>query len=282
VSSPHETIVVGGGPPHTVPLRCGTCAAWSTDRPPIGADGGAWYAAAVAAGARLLPTDTMHVWPATGSGWEGEVDRAVAVARDHARGAEVWGVIPPASMSRFRWLDADFEERVRLRGGWSQLAARFVGAGVDGLLLQAFADAVECAAAVSEVRSVVPGLPVAALLSPRDDGRLVDGSDPTEPLRALRQAGASWVGFGCGSGPASIAAALALAPEAEWARPSAGDLPPLQVAAALVRFAERCHFVGGCCGAGPEVTSLLRRANQLVLRHPGDAADVSRRLLGRP
>jgi hypothetical protein len=279
LSDPHTTVIVAGGPPHVVTCR-GPCAAWSADRPPIDADAGASLAAAVAAGARLVATDTMHLWPASGSGWEVEVDRAVAAARRH--GVPVWGVVPPASLPRFTWLGATFEERVHLRSGWSLLAARFAAAGVDGLLVLGFTDAVECVAAVTEVRATSPAVPIAALLSPRDDGRLRDGSDPAEALRALRRAGAGSVGFGCGTGPASIAAAVALAPEAEWARPSAGDLSPEEVAAALIRLADSCHTVGGCCGVGPDVTALQRRAAQLVLRHAGDAADVTRRLVGDP
>jgi 5-methyltetrahydrofolate--homocysteine methyltransferase len=278
VSDLHPNIVLDGGIAHTIGRPSRTCRAWSADRPPIGADGGASYAAFVAAGARILTTDTMHLWPAIGSPWAEDLDRAVALARCNATGGEVWGVVPPASMAKFRWLDVSFQERVRLSGGWSQLAARFVAAGVDGLVLQGFADVVECAAAVAEVRSVAPTMVLVASLSPRDDGRLQDGSDPASALLTLRQAGASWVGFGCGTGPASIAAALALAPDAEWARPSGGDLSPGDVAAALVRMGDQCHFVGGCCGVGPEVTSIQWRANQL-LRRPGDAADVTRRLI---
>ncbi len=278
MSDLHPNIVLDGGIAHTIGCPSRTCRAWSADRPPIGADGGASHAAFVQAGARILSTDTMHLWPAVGSPWAADVDNAVALARSRAAAGEVWGVIPPASMAKFRWLDAGFRERVRLKSGWSQLAARFVAAGVDGLVLQGFSDVVECAAAVAEVRSVAPTLLLVASLSPRDDGRLQDGSDPASALLALRQAGASWVGFGCGTGPASISAALALAPDAEWARPSGGDLSPGDVAAALVRMGEQCHFVGGCCGVGPDVTSIQWGANQW-LRRPGDSAEVTRRLI---
>lgn len=279
---PHTNIVLDGGATRSLHPGGPTCASGRLDPATTEAATVATHERFVTAGAQLLTTDTMHVWPKVGGSWAQQVDRAVALARRGAKGVQVWGALPPASMPGAAWADADFEVRGRMTSGWGLLAARFVAAGVDGLVLQSFADPVEAAAAIAEVRAVTAVLPIAACLSPRHDGRLQDGSDPAPALRALRQAGASWVGFNCGTGPASIEAAVALAPDADWARPSSGGLGTDALAASLIRLGERCHFVGGCCGVGPEVIAVLALANRLVVRHPGDAAAVSRRLRTSP
>ena len=218
------------------------------------------HARFVAAGAQITLTATFHALPHLRKDWEVVADRAVALAREGAGAASVWALIGPASQGTVRWSEAGFAEREALTSGWWALAARCAAAGVDGFALQTFTDAIECAAAVAAVRAVVPQLPIAASLSPRADGHLMDGSDPAPALLALRAAGATWAGFNCGGGPEAIEAAVALAPEADWARPSAGTVDHDALVAALVRLAGRCRYVGGCCGVDPAAIGALHRA----------------------
>lgn len=228
------------------------------------------HAQFAAAGSAILLTSTVHTLPQRRDDWRVVVERAVALARERAGAAEVWAAIGPASLPGHAWADAAFNDRAKLTDGWGEVAAAFVEEGVQGFALQSFTDPIECAAAIAAVRGVAPNVPIAACLTPADDGRLVDGSDPAPALQALRQAGATWVGFNCGSGPAAIEAAIARAPGADWVKPSRGDVSEDDMVAALVRLARHCRYVGGCCGVEPATIGML---HHLTTQPPAEAVD---------
>ncbi len=253
-----------------VMLDGGTASTWRLDRPTCYDSVDDWvltfaeevsdtHAQFAMAGSAILLTSTVHTLPHRRKDWRTVVSRAVELARERAGTAEVWATIGPASVRGNQWSDAGFDARAKLTDGWRELALAFAEDGVQGFGLQSFTDPIECAAAIAQVRDAVPRLPIAACLTPGDDGRLVDGSDPAQALVALRQAGATWVGFNCGSGPAAIEAAVARAPEADWAKPSRGEVSDDDLLAALVRLAAKCRYVGGCCGVRPGTIRMLHR-----------------------
>lgn len=271
-----RNVILDGGAASTLRLEKPTCADSVDDWVRLLANEVVdTHAQFEAAGARILLACTFRTLPHLRSDWANLANRAVALAHEGADAAQVWATIGPASVPGRRWTDAGFDERVRLTAGWGAMAARCAADGVEGFAVQSFTDPIECAAAVAAVRSAVPQLPISASLTPRDDGRLLDGADPAPALLALRQAGASWVGFNCGSGPAAIEAAVARAPAADWAKPSRGNLGHDMLVEALVRLASRCRYVGGCCGVDPSAIAVLARATRLPFRSPGDELEVS-------
>lgn len=256
----YPIVVLDGGEACTLDLLRPTCADTDADlvrrSPQLVA---ATHSKFASAGATILLTSTVKTLPHLHPDWRELIDLAVALAQARAGTAEVWATIGPASQLGHNWAGVDYAPRVRLTMGWHGVATRYAEAGVGGFALQSFADPIECAAAVVQVRTAMPGLPISASLTPGDDGRLLDGSDPAKALLVLRRAGATWVGFNCGSGPAAIEAAVARAPGADWAKPSRGDLPEEALLASLLRLAARCRFVGGCCGVEPATIAQLHR-----------------------
>lgn len=269
-----------------VMLDGGTASTWRLDRPTCADSVDEWvltfadevsetHAQFANAGCAILLTSTVNTLPHRRQDWRAVVSRAVALARQRAGAAEVWGTIGPASTPGHKWADEGFDARARLTDGWREIATAFADEGVQGFALQSFTDPIELAAAIAQVRGAVPRLPIAACLTPADDGRLIDGSDPAPALQALRQAGATWVGFNCGSGPAAIEAAVARAPDADWAKPSRGGSSGDDLIAALVRLAGRCRYVGGCCGVQAGTIAMLRRATTKPLPEPVDEVAMS-------
>lgn len=253
-----RNVMLDGGAASTWRLLHPTCAdsvdEWVLTFPEEVAETHAQFAAA---GSAIVLTTTVHTHPQRRDDWRVVVGEAVALARRRAGAAEVWATIGPASVKGDPWADAAFNDRAKLTDGWRALAAAFAEEGVQGFALQSFTDPIECAAAIVQVRAAVQQLPIAACLTPGDDGRLVDGSDPAQALQTLRQAGATWVGFNCGSGPAAIEAAVALAPDADWVKPSRGRGSEDDLIAALVRLAGHCRYVGGCCGVQPATIGMV-------------------------
>jgi methionine synthase I (cobalamin-dependent) len=201
----------------------------------------------VAAGAEIVLSATFRALPSLQPRWAEITDLAVEVAL--RAGVPVWASIGPASTFQRAW------RTHREPGGWGALAERCLDRGAAGVVLETFTDADELRAALADVLPVARHLPVIASLAPREDGLLFDGSDPKPILAALLDQGAAGVGFNCGTGPASVEAAVARCDGVGplWAKPSAMNAPPKEVVAALARLAERCRWVGGCCGVGPDL-----------------------------
>jgi methionine synthase I (cobalamin-dependent) len=248
---------------------------WVRDRP---ADVRLAHEAFIAVGAQILTAATYRSLAHLRADWAELVDRALAVAKLAAGDASVYAAIGPSSVLARRWLDASYDERTTLTSSWALLARRCAAAGADGFAIEGFADPNECVVAVTEVRAAAPELTIAASLSPRDDGKLFDGSEPADALLALRQAGANWAGFTGGTGPTSIEAAVSRAPDADWARPSSGGLGLGPIAEALVRLGGRCHRVGGWSGVDPAMIAELRRVSAHGFPVPRNSADVGERV----
>jgi len=224
---------------------------WLTERPAAIA---AAHRAFVDAGSAIVLAATFRSLPGVDPGWAAWIDAAIALARDAAAGrAAVWASFGPGAVP---WARVPSRDRARAADAWGSAAARAARLGADGVALETFVDPDELVAALTSVRARLPELPVVASLVPRPDGALVDGSDPAPAARRLVDAGATGVGFNCGWGPVGVERALdrcAGVPATWWAKPAAGDATPAEVAGALTRLADRCAWVGGCCGVSPDV-----------------------------
>jgi methionine synthase I (cobalamin-dependent) len=188
------------------------------------------------AGAEIVLTGTFRTFPSLRADWEAVADAALAATTGVP--AAVWASIGPGARP----------------GEWARLARR-LAPGVRGYALETFVDPVECAAAVREVREVTD-LPIVGSLVPGDDGLLIRGGEPGPAFDALREAGATRLGFNCGS-PAGTEAAVARA-ACDWVKPNSGGLSQEALVASLVRLSRRVAYVGGCCGVGPHDIAAVR------------------------
>jgi homocysteine S-methyltransferase len=205
--------------------------AWLLSRPDDVRD---VHRAFVDAGATIVLAGTFRTFPGLVSEWRRAADRAVELAREAADGrAEVWASVGPAEPDAIRALVAHVADRV------------------DGVVLETFVDPASALAALEVVRPLTTR-PVVVSVVPRP------GVEPS--LTRLNAAGADGVGFNCGLGPGPTLAAvdrLQDDPGPLWVRP-AGDGTPATVAA-LVALAERCRWVGGCCGVSARDLAEARR-----------------------
>jgi homocysteine S-methyltransferase len=230
----------------------------------------------VAAGAEIVETNTFGANPVKLSGFglaeqTGAINAAAArLALEAAEGrARVVGSVGPLGIriEPFGPTSAD-EARRHFRRQMDAL----VGAGVDGLLLETFADPHEVQAALAAARSAAAladaPIPVLVQLTVGEDGRTPYGTDAVTALQRLADFGADAVGVNCSVGPAVLLDVLEEAAEVVGvpllAQPNAG-LPrtvrdrkmylatPEYMARYARRFAEvGVRFVGGCCGTTPE------------------------------
>jgi len=148
-------------------------------------------------------------------------------------------------------------------------------AGADMIMLETFRDLKEIHEAILAAREACD-LPLIALVSPDDEGRLADGSAPELYAIQLADWGADVIGGNCGTGPQSIVASIqrmaAAATASLAAEPSAGlpirregaDCYPCspqdlaQITIDLVHNGVR--ILGGCCGTTPEHIRAMREA----------------------
>ncbi|MGE0438917.1 MAG: bifunctional homocysteine S-methyltransferase/methylenetetrahydrofolate reductase [Gemmatimonadales bacterium] len=153
------------------------------------------------------------------------------------------------------------------RAAFARQAAGLLAGGVDGFILETFADLNEIVAAIEGVRQV-SGLPIVAQMTVGEDGRTAYGSAPEVFGPALEQAGADVIGVNCSVGPQTILdvveGLVAVVTVPVSAQPNAG-LPrevgdrkiymasPEYMAEYARRMVEAgARFVGGCCGTTPE------------------------------
>lgn len=217
------------------------------------------------AGAEIVLAGTFRALPHLTTRWAEVLDRAVALARV---GPPVWLSLGPASTPSRSW--RDHPDRPLLAASWAEAAQRGVFTGAEGIVLETFLDPEEALAAVGAVRPALPSTPLVVSLSPAADGRLADGSEPAPWLARLGSEGASGAGFNCGTGPASIRAAVdrcGAVPIPLWARPSRGEADDETLLETLAHLATRCRWVGGCCGVGPETIAAAVRYS--ARRGPG-------------
>jgi len=249
----------------------------------------------VEAGADILETHTFGANPVKLSGY-GLADRteeinraAVRLAREAAAGeAHVLGAVGPLGVRLEPWGPTAVEEAV---GHFTRQIDALLEEGVDGLLLETFADVHELETLLAAARSRTE-LPIFAQITVGTDGRTSFGTDAADAARTLEAFGADVVGLNCSVGPAGMLEAIERIAEAVdipiSALPNAG-LPRevgdrkmyLASPEYMARYGRRLvdlgvRFVGGCCGTTPEHTRHLARVVRgLQPRHAPQRARAS-------
>ncbi|NTW87234.1 MAG: bifunctional homocysteine S-methyltransferase/methylenetetrahydrofolate reductase [Holophagaceae bacterium] len=162
----------------------------------------------LAAGAQVLTTNT---WGANrlklaARGLEdqlAEINReGVALARKAVtqQGAVAWvaGCIGPLGVRIEPWGPTSFEEA---RTCFREQAAVLIEAGVDLMVLEAFEDLHEIQQAMLAVQEL-SDLPIAALMTPNEEGQALFGAEPEWFIKQIDTWGADLVGLIGGNGPA--------------------------------------------------------------------------------
>ncbi len=174
------------------------------------------------------------------------------------------GSIGGARAAGFGALDRDVQKEIG--GEYHEQASALLAAGVDGIVLETFAEATEMVYALEVVRSLTD-LPILANLSPETIGVTVDGVPVAEAFAAMRSAGATVVGLNCRLGPSGIlrtyeqmtlhpGVAYAAVPNAGMLQREENDLRYTGSAEYFADIAERLlrqgvRWLGGCCGTTP-------------------------------
>ena len=231
----------------------------------------------IAAGADIVTTNTFGASRLKfGDEVESVIRAGVRIAREavavSGRHAYVAADIGPLGKLLRPVGDLAFEDAVRL---FAEIVRACEGA--DLLLLETFTDLYELKAALLAAKEA-SDLPVVAMLTFDEAGRMLTGADVTGAAALAAGLGADAVGLNCGLGPEQM---LRLLPELRDAvgvpfgfEPNAG-LPvvedgrtrflvsPDEFAAASRQLAEGgASLLGGCCGTTPAHIAALRRATQ--------------------
>lgn len=162
---------------------------------------------------------------------------------------------------------AAFEEQIRA----------LLGAGVDALVFETFANHEELILAIETARQVDAQIPIIAQATFSTDNMTYTGHTPARVAHALHKTGANVIGVNCGTGPAQISQILQImhqaVPDAMLsALPNAGF--PHTVGGRAMYPATADYFgdyaltfrnlgariIGGCCGTSPEHIAAMRAA----------------------
>ena len=234
----------------------------------------------LAAGAQVLTTNT---WGANrlklaARGLEdqlAEINReGVALARKAVtqQGAVAWvaGCIGPLGVRIEPWGPTSFAEA---RACFREQAAVLIEAGVDLMVLEAFEDLHEIQQAMLAVQEL-SDLPIAALMTPNEEGQALFGAEPEWFIKQIDAWGADVVGLIGGNGPAPQLRLLerlmgvtnkpiALQPNPGMPRMVDGRLIYGATPEYLGEFAGRAlaagaRVVGGCSGTTPAHIRAMR------------------------
>ena len=229
------------------------------------------HARYVRAGAEIIETNTFGANPVKLSSYRleertEELNRVAARIAVRAAGgrAAVAGAIGPLGI-RVEPLGPTSLEEARAYFG-RQVDGLLAG-GVDGFLLETFADLAELEQALRAVKTRCD-LPVMLQVTVEGDGKTASGASVEQAARAAEDWGADAVGLNCSVGPAVVldglermAAATSLPLSAQ---PNAGlprvvgdrkmylTSPDYTARYALRLIHAGARIVGGCCGPTPE------------------------------
>ena len=251
----------------------------------------------VAAGAEIVETNTFGANPVKLSSYglelrTEEVNSAAARLALQAVGgrAAVAGAIGPLGIRIEPWGPTSLDEAVE---HFRRQVAGLLDGGVQGFVLETFADLSEIECAVRAVRSECD-LPIFAHMTVGQDGKSAYGTEPAQLARGLTKSGADVLGLNCSVGPAVMLDAIEEMNDATplplSAQPNAG-LPRtvrdrkmyLASPEYMAQYARRMidvgvRFVGGCCGTTPDHTRKMRDAVAAVQpRHSSVSVSVTER-----
>jgi homocysteine S-methyltransferase len=235
------------------------------------------HTAYVRAGAEILETNTFganpHKLASYGLADETEkINRAAAEAARRAGGGKVsvLGAIGPLGLRIEPFGPTSKDEA---RAAFGRQVAGLLEGGVDGFVLETFADTDEIHEALRAIREK-SDLPVVAQMTIGEDGNTLYGTSPETFTRLLSEWGADVVGVNCSVGPAAMLDAVERMAKVTnkpiSAQPNAG-LPKavgdrkiyLASPEYMAEYAKRmieagARFVGGCCGTTPDHIKKIR------------------------
>ena len=245
------------------------------------------HAEYVNAGAEILETNTFGANPVKLSSYGLEErteeinETAVRLARAAAGGhARVTGAIGPLGIRIEPWGPTARDEATAF---FARQVAGLLEGGVDGFVLETFADIHELECAFRAVRDM-SDLPVFAQMTVGPDRTTSYGTDPETIARTLDDLGADVVGLNCSVGPAVLLDALEDMAERTSrplsAQPNAGlprtvrdrkmymASPEYMAQYARRMIEEGVRFVGGCCGTTPEhIRAMAQAVGSVQPRH---------------
>jgi len=237
-----------------------------------------------AAGAQVLTTNT---WAANRPKLHGyglseqfaEINRAGARLAREAMGESggegggwIAGCIGPLGLRMQPWGPTTFDEA---RGYFREQAQALIEGGVDLFVLESFGDLDEIHQAILAIQEL-GDFPIAAMMTPNDEGQTISGTEPEWYIRKLADWGADLVGVNGGSGPGPLLdllkrfkavtdRPLILQPSAGLPRVVDGRLLYMASPEYLGEFARQAfqlgvRAVGGCAGTTPAHTRTMRGA----------------------
>ena len=231
----------------------------------------------VRAGAEAIETNTFGANPVklAGHGLSEQTEAinraATALARRMAGDrAAVLGAVGPLGV---RLEPFGPTSRAEARDAFRRQIAGLVAGGVDGFILETFADTDEIHEALLAAREV-SDLPVIAQMTIGDDGSTAYGTSPETFAGLLTEWGADVVGVNCSVGPVGVLEAVERIAKVTdlpiSALPNAGlpkDVGDRKIYLAspdyVASYARRmvaagARFVGGCCGTTPDHIKRIR------------------------
>ncbi len=231
----------------------------------------------VRAGAEAIETNTFGANPVklAGHGLAEQteaINRAAAALARRVAGdrAAVLGAIGPLGV---RLEPFGPTSRAEARDAFRRQISGLVAGGVDGFILETFADTDEIHEALLAAREV-SDLPVIAQMTIGDDGSTAYGTSPETFARLLTEWGADVVGVNCSVGPVGVLGSVERIAKVTdlpiSALPNAGlpkDVGDRKIYLAspdyVARYARRmvtagARFVGGCCGTTPDHIKRIR------------------------
>jgi homocysteine S-methyltransferase len=252
------------------------------------------HAEYVKAGADLIETNTFGANPVKLAqyGLAADTERLNAAAARLARAAAgdraaVVGAIGPLGVRLEPFGEVSVAEAKEAFGRQVQ---GLLDGGVDGFILETFADLTEIKAAIEGIRAH-SDLPIVAQMTVGQDGVTAYGASAAVFGPALEAAGADVIGVNCSVGPQTILEVVeqlvAVVRVPVSAQPNAG-LPrevadrkiymasPEYMAEYARRMVEAgARFVGGCCGTTPEHIKAMRSfVRSVAPRHATAVAQV--------
>jgi homocysteine S-methyltransferase len=230
----------------------------------------------VRAGAEIIETNTFGANPVKLSAFNledrtEEVNSAAAeIAKTASRDrACVVGAIGPLGIRIEPWGPTAREEAVEL---FQRQVQGLLDGGVDGFMLETFADVDELHTAFRAVRKLTDR-PIFAQMSFGEDGHTSFGTSVETATQQMTEWGADVVGLNCSVGPAAMLDAIERMVQVTdlpiSAMPNAGlprDVGDRKIYLAapeyMARYARRMveagvMFVGGCCGTTPDHTEKI-------------------------
>lgn len=200
--------------------------------------------------------------------------RVARAAADRAgKGTVVLGAVGPLGQQLAPLGTLSHDEA---RAAFGEQIRGLLAGGVDGLVLETFANLDEMELAVQVARDEAPGAFLVASMTIQEDGSTVYGVEPERYAPALHAAGADVVGINCSVGPAAMLPVVERmrAATAGWicVQPNAGVprnvegrnlylCSPEYLSEYARRFVQRgASLLGGCCGTNPRHIRSMRTA----------------------